>query len=102
MFPFCWENKFLNGQSTKIFSVKTGFEEVKKKANKHDGWYFGLLVAIYKKPKDQNMRWTGQISKKYVLTETMLIKYFQNLVTDQVHWPVGKQQKFVPIGESLL
>ena len=24
-----------------------------------DGWYFGLLVAIYQKPKDENMRWTG-------------------------------------------
>ena len=86
----------------KISQLKLVLRRWKKKANKHDGWYFGLLVAIYKKPKDQNMRWTGQISKKYVLTETMLIKYFQNLVTDQVHWPLGKQQKFVPIGESLL
>ena len=32
MFIFCWENKFLIGQSTKIFSVKTGFEELKKKS----------------------------------------------------------------------
>ena len=34
MFTFCWENKFLIGQSTKNFSVKTGFEELKKKVNK--------------------------------------------------------------------
>ena len=58
MFTFCWENKFLIGESTKTFSVKTGFE---KKVKKLDGWYFGLLVAMYlKKPKDENMRWTGQ------------------------------------------
>ena len=30
MFTFCCENKFLIGQSTNIFSVKTGFEELKK------------------------------------------------------------------------
>ena len=30
-FFFCLENKFLIGQTTKIFSVKTGFEELKKK-----------------------------------------------------------------------
>ena len=30
MFTFCWENKFLIGQSTKIFSLKTGIEELKK------------------------------------------------------------------------
>ena len=24
-----------------------------------DSWYFGLLVAIYQKRKDKNMRWTG-------------------------------------------
>jgi hypothetical protein len=34
MFTFCLENKFLIGQSTKNFSVKTGFEELKKKVNK--------------------------------------------------------------------
>ena len=28
---FCWENKSLIGQSTKKFSVKTGFEELEKK-----------------------------------------------------------------------
>ena len=37
-----------------------------RKINKHDSWYFGLLVAIYQKPKDENVRWTGQ---KYELTE---------------------------------
>ena len=57
MFTFCWENKFLIGQSTKKFSVKTGFEELKK-VNKRDSWYFGLLVAIYQKPEDENKRWT--------------------------------------------
>ena len=31
MFTFCWENKFLIGQSTKNFSVKTGFKELKKR-----------------------------------------------------------------------
>ena len=30
MFTFCRENKFLIGQSTKHFSVKTGFEDLKK------------------------------------------------------------------------
>ena len=34
IFTFCWENKFLIGQSTKIFSLKTGIEELKKKVNK--------------------------------------------------------------------
>ena len=29
MFTFCGENKSLIGQSTKFFSVKTGFEELK-------------------------------------------------------------------------
>lgn len=29
-FPFCWRNKFLFGQSTKNFSVKLVFEELKK------------------------------------------------------------------------
>ena len=33
MFTFSWENKILIGQSTKIFSVKTGFEELKQKVN---------------------------------------------------------------------
>ena len=37
MFTFCWENKFLIRQSTKIFSVKTGFEELKKKLKKKFG-----------------------------------------------------------------
>ena len=48
MFTFCWENRFLIGQSTKKFSVKTGFEELKKKVNKiwlkqifGDPWNFG-------------------------------------------------------------
>ena len=31
---FCCENKFLIGQSTKTFSVKTCFEELKKKKSK--------------------------------------------------------------------
>ena len=34
-----------------------------KKVNKLDSWYFGLLVAIYEKPKDKIMRWTGQFEK---------------------------------------
>ena len=34
-----------------------------KKVNKHDGRHFGVLVAIYQKPKDENMRWTGHKSK---------------------------------------
>ena len=34
MFTFCWENELLIGQSTKIFSVKTGFKELKKKVEK--------------------------------------------------------------------
>ena len=55
MFAFCWEHKFLIGQSTKFFSV-TGVE---KKVNKLDRLYFGLLVAIYQKPKDKNMGWAG-------------------------------------------
>ena len=61
MFTFCWENRLLIGRSTKIFSVKTGFEKLKKKADKLDGWYFGLLAAIYQKVKDENMRWTSKI-----------------------------------------
>ena len=61
MYTFYGEIKFLIGQPTKNFLVKTGFEELKKKVNKLDGWYFGLLVAIYQKPKDENMRWTGHM-----------------------------------------
>ena len=53
MFTFCWENKFLIGQSTKKFSVKTGFEELEKKVNKLDGWYFGPLVAICQNPSQK-------------------------------------------------
>ena len=34
MFTFCWENKFLIGQSTKNFSLKTGFEESEKSFEK--------------------------------------------------------------------
>ena len=53
MFTFCWGNKFLIGQSTKTFLVKIGFEELKKKVNKLDGFnhnrtktFFGLLESI--------------------------------------------------------
>ena len=68
MFTFYWENKLLIGQPTKFFSVKTGFEELKKKVDKLDGWYFGLLVAIYQKPKDENMRWTGHLDLNAVFS----------------------------------
>ena len=58
---FLVRKKNLIGQSTNIFSVKTGFKELKKKVNKLDSWYLGLLVAVYQKPKYKNMRWTGQL-----------------------------------------
>jgi hypothetical protein len=52
MFTFSRENKFLIGQSTNIFTVKTGFEQLKKSkqnlAKKIFGdhqifWWFGSL-----------------------------------------------------------
>ena len=36
LFTFYWESKFLIGQKRKKFSVKTGFEELKKKVNKYN------------------------------------------------------------------
>ena len=48
MFTFCIENKFLIGQSTKKFSVKIGFEELKKSKQsfvKKDTKFFGRLDA---------------------------------------------------------
>ena len=53
-------------QMTKISGIK--FVDFSKKSEYcliffevrlQDSWYFGLLVAIYKKPKDKNMRWKG-------------------------------------------
>ena len=48
MFTLCWENKFLIGQSTKIFSVKTGWKKFLKKllkGNIRRSKFFGGLDA---------------------------------------------------------
>ena len=60
MFTFCLENRFPIGQSTKILSVKTGFEELKKSKQTRQliFWCFGSYLL---KTKRQNMRWTGHI-----------------------------------------
>ena len=54
MFTFYWENKFL--------IVKTGFEELKKR-DKLECRHFGLLVVIYKTPKDKNRTHVWRIIK---------------------------------------
>ena len=36
-----------------------------RKTKKLDNWYFGLLVAMYQKQKDENMKWTGHKSLYY-------------------------------------
>ena len=75
----------------KNFSVKTDFEELKKKVNKLDGWYFGLLVSIYWKPKDENMRWMGHLcikrdrSHKYNTTSNLVVLNCNNHTHSYIH-----------------
>ena len=49
MFIFCWENKFLLGQSSKIFLFKTGFKSTKF-------WWFGCYEWVRK----QTSYWSKQ------------------------------------------
>ena len=46
----------------KDFISKNWFWGIEKKKKLVDNWCFGLLVARYHKPKDENMKWTGHKS----------------------------------------
>ena len=52
-FTFCWENKFFICQSTKNFSVKTGFEKLKKSKQtwRLIFWSFGSYLPKTKRQK---------------------------------------------------
>ena len=67
MFTFCWENKFLIGQLTKKFSVKPGFEELKKSKPtwRPIFWSFGSYP-----PKDKR--------RKYQMNGTILTHALQD------------------------
>ena len=64
---FNWEN-FVD------WPIRNSFSQQKVNIKKIDSWYFGLLVAIYQKPKDKNMRWTGHFSNFCAPTENVNFK----------------------------
>ena len=71
--------------SKKSISCLTFFEVTMEDVH-FNSWYFGLFVAIYLKPKEENMRWTGHLIRDsmfkvqqlpMILNEQKLLKLTQ-------------------------
>ena len=88
MFTFFWENKFLIGQSTNIFSVKTGFEELKK--SKQTWW---LIFWSYGSYLPFSRRWKYETNGTIIQLESL--QSLLHMLTDE-HLTLIVQQNLGP------